>query len=180
MTTLRLLNVLIAVVLVPDLTLLLFLTTYCPLMLLMLPILEKPSMFLVLVMIFLLSGEKFLLIFFSAVLCSLLVWYCFVPEILLCSRNTTVQEIQLSKHLQLNSFLQNFFFFVSVVFEKEWLHYFSLFQIGKGGNIAKTSFIHKLARLGQARLGIKGFAALCLQLSLSCIFHSTRSSIYMF
>ena len=71
-----------------------FLTTNCPLMS---TILEKPSMFLGLVMIFLLSGEILLLIFFSAILCYLLVWYCSVPEILLCTRNTTVQEIQLSE-----------------------------------------------------------------------------------
>ena len=45
---------------------LLFLTTYCPLMLLMLPILEKPRMLLVLVMIYWLSGEILLLNFFSS------------------------------------------------------------------------------------------------------------------
>ena len=96
MTTLRLLsrllNVLIAVVVLPDLTLMLFLTKYCPLMLLMLPILEKPSMFLVLVMIFLLSGEILLLIFFQqfCAVCScgtaLDQKYCSVPEIQLSKK----------------------------------------------------------------------------------------------
>ena len=77
-------------------------------MLLMLTILEKPSMFLALDMIFLLSGEILLLFFFQqfCAACScgtaLYLKYCSVPEILLCTRNTalylkycSVPEIQL-------------------------------------------------------------------------------------
>ena len=65
-----------------------------------------------------------------------------------------------------------------MVFEKKRLQYFSLFQNGKGGNIAATlSFYvenffvpNKLARLGWARLGIKGFSTLFMQLVYPVIF----------
>ena len=60
---------------------------------------------------FLAVGGDTVVDFFSAVLCYLLVWYCSVPEILLCTRNTTVQEIQLLFSLVLEEI---FFIFVSV------------------------------------------------------------------
>ena len=99
---------------------LLFLTTYC---LLMLPILEKPSMLLVLVMIYWLTGEILLLIFFSSKDVQ------FARVILL--RTRIVQDIQV-KTLIVKFIPSRYFIFISIVIVKEWLLYFSLCLIGRG------------------------------------------------
>ena len=137
-------------------------------------ILENPSMLLVLLMIFLLSGEILLLIFsavFAVCSCSLCYYYS-VLEIQLSKtfkNSINYQEISKSRFIVKFVLTQNFFLFLyKQCLKKRGFNISPYSRLEKGRNIAATlSFYvdnfcvpNKLARLGQARLGIKGFATL--------------------
>ena len=106
---------------------LLFLTTYC---LLKLPILEKPSMLLVLVMIYWLTG-RYCWGFFSSKDVQ------FARVILLRTRIVIVQDIQV-KTLIAKFIPSRYYIFISIVIVKRVAALFLPMPDWKGGNIAQT------------------------------------------
>ena len=114
-----------------------FPTTYC---LLKLPILKKPNMLLVLVMIYWLTDWRYC-------------WFCFKQGCAVCSCDIAPAPYQNYHCPRYTSqdITSRYFIFISILIVKEWLLYFSLCLIWAGGNIAQTYFYAKTC---SARLGL--------------------------